>query len=162
MNELRSNPSKQALSNVGESNYDSKYSGTYKDNGSEDVSMSNYNSNVGGKKKYRLQDGDEVLEYYIDVEGKRKKKIRRTAFEKRKLTKEEVSEIKHAFSLFDKDGSESIDVAELKDAMKALGIHFDKNQIKQLMEKADKDGSGSIDLKEFTSLMAEKISTRDT
>jgi Ca2+-binding EF-hand superfamily protein len=46
--------------------------------------------------------------------------------------------------------------------MKALGIHFDKNQIKQLMEKADKDGSGSIDLREFTSLMAEKISTRDT
>ena len=89
--------------------------------------MSNYNSKVGGKKKYKLQDGDEVLEYYHDAEGIRKKRIRRTAFEKRKLTREEVEEIKRAFLLFDKDGSESIDVAELKDAMKALGIHFDKN-----------------------------------
>ena len=80
----------------------------------------------------------------------------------RRLTREEINEIKHAFDLFDKDGSESIDVSELKDAMKALGIHFDKSQIKKLMEKADKDGSGSIDLKEFTSLMAEKISARDT
>jgi len=45
----------------------------------------------------------------------------------RRLTREEINEIKHAFDLFDKDGSESIDVSELKDAMKALGIHFDKS-----------------------------------
>ena len=74
---------------------------------------------------------------------------------------EEVKEIKEAFDLFDKDGSASIDVGELKDAMKALGIHLDKNQVKQLMERADKDGSGSIDLDEFTGLMAEYIKKRD-
>jgi len=78
------------------------------------------------------------------------------------LTPEEVQEIKDAFDLFDKDGSQSIDVGELKDAMKALGIHLDKKQVKLLMEKADKDGSGSIDVDEFTSLMAEKIHARDT
>ena len=67
------------------------------------------------------------MEYYTTTEGKRKKKIKRLSKEKRRLTKEEVNEIEHAFGLFDKDGSQSIDVAELKDAMKALGIHFDKN-----------------------------------
>jgi Ca2+-binding EF-hand superfamily protein len=39
---------------------------------------------------------------------------------------EEVSEIKEAFSLFDKDQSGNIDVVELKDAMKALGIYMNK------------------------------------
>ena len=78
------------------------------------------------------------------------------------MTTEEVKEIKAAFDLFDKDGSESIDVGELKDAMKALGIHLDKKAVKVLMEKADKDGSGSIDLEEFTSLMAERIHGRNT
>jgi Ca2+-binding EF-hand superfamily protein len=37
---------------------------------------------------------------------------------------EEVLEIKEAFSLFDKDMSGNIDVLELKDAMKALGVYM--------------------------------------
>jgi len=102
-----------------------------------------------------------VLGYNFD-DGHRKKRIRRIKREMKTLTPEEVKEIKEAFDLFDKDGSQSIDVGELKDAMKALGIHLDKKQVKLLMEKADKDGSGSIDLDEFTSLMAEKIHARDT
>ena len=65
------------------------------------------------------------------------------------------------FTLFDKDGSESIDSYELKDAMKALGIYVDKESLKKLMEKADKDGSGSIERPEFLSLMAELIERRD-
>ena len=64
--------------------------------------------------------------------------------------------------MFDKDESLSIDIAELKDAMKALGIHLDKTRLKELMERADKDGSGSIDMEEFTALMAAQISCRDT
>ena len=116
------------------------------------------------KKKYQLQDGDDMLGYFYkdDDPNKRKKRVRRIIKQKKILTCEEVKEIKDAFDLFDKDGSESIDVGELKDAMKALGIHLDKTQVKKLMEKADKDGSGSIDLDEFTSLMAEKIHGRDT
>ena len=120
------------------------------------------NSAAGGKVKYKLQDGDEVLDYIFDENQKRKKRIRRIKKQTKRMTAEEVKEIKEAFDLFDKDGSESIDVGELKDAMKALGIHLDKKQVKLLMEKADKDGSGSIDLDEFTSLMAEKIHARDT
>jgi Ca2+-binding EF-hand superfamily protein len=74
---------------------------------------------------------------------------------------EEVSEIKEAFSLFDKDQSGNIDVVELKDAMKALGIYMNKEQSRTLMEKADKDGSGTIEINEFLALMAEKINQRN-
>ena len=73
------------------------------------------------------------------------------------LTQEEVDEIKEAFSLFDKDQSGNIDVLELKDAMKALGIYMNKDQSKEMMDKADKDGSGTIEMDEFMALMAEKI-----
>ena len=83
-------------------------------------------SNPSKKKKYKLQDGDEVLQYRYDENNKRKKQIRRIKKEMKTLTPEEVKEIKEAFDLFDKDGSQSIDVGELKDAMKALGIHLDK------------------------------------
>ena len=77
------------------------------------------------------------------------------------MTNEEVAEIKEAFALFDKDGSDSIDVLELKDAMKALGLYMNGDQAKVMMEKADKDGSGTIELGEFMSLMAEKINSRN-
>ena len=71
---------------------------------------------------------------------------------------EECDEINKVFQLFDKDGSETIDANELKDAMSALGLFAkDKEAQKKLMEKADKDGSGAIEQNEFLSLMAELI-----
>ena len=66
-----------------------------------------------------------------------------------------MDEINHAFLLFDKDGSGSIDVNELRDAMKALGIYIKKDELRVLMNKVDKDGSGAIDEQEFAALMAE-------
>ena len=57
--------------------------------------------------------------------------------------------------LFDKDRSGQIDKSELKDAMRALGIMIDKQQVNDLMEKADKDGTGDIDEEEFKILMAD-------
>lgn len=77
------------------------------------------------------------------------------------LTEEQKEEIDNAFIIFDKDKSGSIDVGELKDAMKALGIFLKKDDVKQVMTKVDKDGSGNIDKEEFTALMAEQIESRD-
>ena len=90
-------------------------------------------------------------------DGKRYRKVLVKHQKTKSLTTEEVNEIHEAFSLFDKDGSGNIDVLELKDAMKALGIYMNKEQSKELMDKADKDGSGTIEMNEFLSLMAEKI-----
>ena len=59
--------------------------------------------------------------------------------------------------MFDKDNSSSIDITELKDAMKALGVHLSKDELREKMQQIDKDGSGTIDKFEFLSLMANQI-----
>ena len=92
---------------------------------------------------------------------KRKKVFRRVQKKMKQLTEEQMEEINNAFILFDKDRSGNIDVNELKDAMKALGIFLNKEQLKYQMQRADRDGSGAIDKKEFTSLMAEQIEARN-
>ena len=56
-----------------------------------------------------------------------------------------MEEIGNAFLLFDKDKSGTIDVNELKDAMKALGIFLRKDEVREKMLQVDKDGSGTID-----------------
>lgn len=99
--------------------------------------------------KYELKSNEDFIEYkyYEQPDGstKRMKLVRKTAKYTKYLTEEHVEEIINAFKLFDKDKSNSIDLNELKDAMKALGIHLKKVQVKKLMGKADKDGSGAID-----------------
>mmetsp|Transcript_32093 Transcript_32093/g.49070 ORF Transcript_32093/g.49070 Transcript_32093/m.49070 type:complete len:113 (+) Transcript_32093:319-657(+) len=87
--------------------------------------------------------------------------MKRVIKKMKELTEEQKEEIDNAFLLFDKDGSKSIDVGELKDAMKALGIFLKKEEVKQKMTKVDKDGSGAIDENEFMALMAEQIELRN-
>lgn len=94
-------------------------------------------------------------------DGKRYRKIKRIKKVEKVLSIEEYNEIVDAFNLFDKDGSNTIDVGELRDSLKVLGIHMNLNEVKLLMEKADKDGSGTIDLEEFLPLMASKFEARD-
>jgi len=43
-------------------------------------------------------------------------------YEEKEITIQEVQEIKKAFDMFDKDQSNNIDTAELKEAMRALGV----------------------------------------
>lgn len=116
-------------------------------------------------KKRPLGKGEEFLEYkhveMADGTLKRKKMIKYTTKKTKWLTQEQIEEINNAFLLFDKDKSGSIDIYELKDALKALGIFLKREQIKDMMTKVDKDGSGAIDKYEFTALMAEMIEKRD-
>ena len=114
----------------------------------------------------RLGPNEELLEYkYVEMPDgetfKRKKVIKRTTKRMLFLTIEQKEEIDNAFSLFDKDRSGTIDVNELKDAMKALGIFLRKKEVRVVMTKVDKDGSGAIDKDEFMSLMAEQIVNRN-
>ena len=46
------------------------------------------------------------------------------------ISSEQREEIDNAFFLFDKDKSGTIDVSELRDAMKALGIFLKKDEVK--------------------------------
>ena len=66
-----------------------------------------------------------------------------------------------AFHLFDKDKSNTIDLHELKDAMKALGIFMSKQETAELLERIDKDGSGCLEQEEFIALMSEVIYQRN-
>jgi len=65
----------------------------------------------------------------------------------------QVEEIKEAFDLFDTDGSGSIDVNELKVAMKALGMDAKSEEIRKLINDIDTDGDGTIDFDEFLAMM---------
>ncbi|XP_036621562.1 centrin-4-like [Trichosurus vulpecula] len=77
------------------------------------------------------------------------------------LTEEQKQEIKEAFDLFDVDGSGSIDVKELKIAMRALGFEPKKEEIKKMIAEIDKEGSGTINFEDFFAMMSVKMSEKD-
>eukprot|EP00347_Sterkiella_histriomuscorum_P023352 403334973 len=120
---------------------------------------------IGSNKPQSNQDqnnGDNMeFVQIVYKDGKRYKQYKKKVKKKRILTREQVDEIRSAFELFDRDNSGNIDVNELRDAMKALGIYLKKEEVKNMMARVDKDGSGSIELDEFMALMAEKISERN-
>lgn len=78
------------------------------------------------------------------------------------LTEEQKQEVREAFDLFDTDGSGSIDVKELKVAMRALGFEPKREEIKKLIADLDKDSSGQIDFNEFLQIMTVKMSEKDS
>lgn len=117
------------------------------------------------KPKRELAANEEFVEYryYSQPDGsvKRMKAVRATTTRMKYLTTEQVDEIDNAFRLFDRDNSNTIDVIELKDAMRALGVFHKKEEVLELMTRVDKDGSGAIEREEFLALMAEQIESRN-
>lgn len=87
---------------------------------------------------------------------------RKKAGPKPELTEEQKQEIREAFDLFDADGSGTIDVKELKVAMRALGFEPKKEEIKKMIQDIDKEGSGTIDFNDFLKLMTQKMSEKDS
>jgi Ca2+-binding EF-hand superfamily protein len=89
------------------------------------------------KKKYIMGPDEEFVDYKFvqqqDGTVKRKKIIKRTTKTTKRLTEEQKNEIDNAFVMFDRDNSGSIDVVELKDAMKALGVFLKKEEIREKM-----------------------------
>mmetsp|Transcript_7733 Transcript_7733/g.7588 ORF Transcript_7733/g.7588 Transcript_7733/m.7588 type:complete len:97 (+) Transcript_7733:704-994(+) len=61
-----------------------------------------------------------------------------------------------AFRLFDKDGSGSISVKELRDIL-SNGELLDDAVWRDIIKEVDQNGDGEIDLREFQSLIMEKI-----
>ncbi|XP_065592920.1 uncharacterized protein LOC136048919 [Cyrtonyx montezumae] len=81
---------------------------------------------------------------------------------KPELTEEQKQEIREAFDLFDTDGSGSIDIKELKVAMRALGFEPKKEEIKKMIADIDKEGNGTIDFEDFLAMMTQKMSEKDS
>ncbi|XP_036275300.1 centrin-1 [Pipistrellus kuhlii] len=81
---------------------------------------------------------------------------------KPELTKDQKQEVREAFDLFDADGSGTIDVKELKVAMRALGFEPKREELKKMVSEVDKDGTGRITFSDFLAVMTQKMAEKDT
>ncbi|CAO2621574.1 CETN2 [Lemmus lemmus] len=80
---------------------------------------------------------------------------------KPELTEEQKQEIREAFDLFDADGTGTIDVKELKVAMRALGFEPKKEEIKKMISEIDKEGTGKMNFSDFLTVMTQKMEMID-
>ncbi|CAF3964583.1 unnamed protein product, partial [Rotaria magnacalcarata] len=78
------------------------------------------------------------------------------------LTEEQKGEIREAFDLFDADGTGSIDVKELKVAMRALGFEPKKEEIKKMLGDIQKENASTIDFNDFLQLMSQRMAEKDS
>jgi len=76
----------------------------------------------------------------------------------RKKMKEsnEEEELKAAFRCFDKDGSGTIEQAELRAIMTTLGQKMTDAEVDEMWKEADNDGSGTIEYREFVDILMAK------
>ncbi|OCT67657.1 hypothetical protein XELAEV_18038958mg [Xenopus laevis] len=93
----------------------------------------------------------------LGVTTQRKKPVPKT-----ELTEEQKQEIREAFDLFDTDGTGTIDVKELKVAMRALGFEPKKEEIKKMIADIDKEGTGKIAFSDFMCAMTQKMAEKDS
>lgn len=93
-----------------------------------------------------------------------------TAYE---LSKAQQDDIKTAFNLFDTDGSGTIEIKELKVALRALGFEPKKEEIKALINSLENpelgkevndnnENQNTIDFNEFLQIMRIKMSERES
>ncbi|RDY01991.1 Calmodulin-like protein 8 [Mucuna pruriens] len=77
------------------------------------------------------------------------------------LSQEQISEIKEAFGLFDKDGDGCITVEELATVIRSLDQNPTEEELQDMINEVDADGNGTIEFVEFLNLMAKKMKETD-
>lgn len=87
---------------------------------------------------------------------------KKTAGPKAELTEEQKQEVREAFDLFDADGSGTIDVKELKVAIRALGFEPKKEELKKMVSEVNKKGTGRISFDDFLAVVTQKMAEKDT
>ena len=100
---------------------------------------------------------------------KKLKEMKKNEFRLRQgLSKKQKEDLKTAFNLFDTDGLGTINVSELKVALRALGFEPGKDEIKKLLganeETAEKDlnSTSYIDFNQFLNIMEMKMMEKET
>lgn len=68
-------------------------------------------------------------------------------------TDSSVEEMLMAFRVFDKDGTGTISVAELRFVMTSLGDKLDDDQVEEMLKTADPSGSGGLAYEPFVRSM---------
>ncbi|KAM3831402.1 uncharacterized protein M6D78_011693 isoform 2-T2 [Vipera latastei] len=87
---------------------------------------------------------------------------RRSSGLKHELSEDQKQEIREAFDLFDTEGCGSIDIKELKVAMRALGFEPKKEEIKKMIADIGKDGSSTLNFEDFLKMMTTKMNEKDS
>lgn len=77
------------------------------------------------------------------------------------LTEEEIEEIKEAFSLFDTDGSGTIDPKELKAAMHSLGFDKKSPTVYEMISELE-ERNKEITFDDFLDAISNKLGNRET
>ncbi|XP_033734489.1 calmodulin-like [Pecten maximus] len=77
------------------------------------------------------------------------------------LTKEQITEFRDTFLLFDQDGDGTITTKELGHVMRSLGQNPTDAELHDMISLVDNDGNGSIDFDEFLHLVAKRLQEAD-
>ena len=77
------------------------------------------------------------------------------------FTKEQLSEYKEAFKIFDKDGDGTIDIKELGTCMRSLGQDPSELELKNMISEVDDDCNGTINFQEFLHMMGAVVKNAD-
>ena len=79
-----------------------------------------------------------------------------------KLSEQQISEFKEAFSLFDKDSDGKITTKELGTVMRSLGQNPSESELADMVNEVDLNSDGHIDFPEFLTMMARKMKDTDS
>mmetsp|Transcript_3029 Transcript_3029/g.8455 ORF Transcript_3029/g.8455 Transcript_3029/m.8455 type:complete len:183 (+) Transcript_3029:194-742(+) len=73
------------------------------------------------------------------------------------LTQDQLDEFYAAFKTFDKDGSDSIDIEELRKLLESVGQFPTDDELLNMIKIVDADGTGDMSFAEFVTLMAHNM-----
>lgn len=76
------------------------------------------------------------------------------AFSMKDINEKDLSQIDGMFKQLDEDGSGSIELKELQDAMKMLHMTQTGQSLIEQFKYMDSDGSGEIDFEEFAQMLS--------
>lgn len=70
------------------------------------------------------------------------------------LSKEDEQKCDQAFFAFDKDGSDDIDIDEMRIVLKMMGIRFSESQLARMMVEANPQNPNKITKRQFKDVIA--------
>ncbi len=65
------------------------------------------------------------------------------------------TDLKAAFTMFDKNGDQKISQTELYDVMRYLGLNTSEKEVKAMIQVVDKNRNGYVDYDEFIQMMTQ-------